>query len=339
MRKPMITGVFCAAGIFCLILDSRTALAGAKDGIELCLYSIIPAIFPFLVLSAMLIPTLAGKHFPVLRPLGRILGIPDGSEGIFLIGILGGYPTGAQAVSQACRLGQIGKKDARRMLAFCSNAGPSFLFGILGLQFSSFWMLWLLWGIHILSAILAALLLPGRSSVSCETVVSKSVKLSDTVKSGVATMGVICGWVVLFRILLAFLDRWLMWLFPVDIRVCIYGFFELANGCCALNQISSTGLRFIAASGMLAFGGVCVTMQTVSVTGGLGLGFYLPGKLLQCAISILLAALSQFFLFRDFETVPIFYALIPAILVFSAIFAGLTRKNKIGGSIPSAVRV
>ena len=33
-----------------LILDSRTALAGAVQGVELCLKTLIPFLFPFLFL-------------------------------------------------------------------------------------------------------------------------------------------------------------------------------------------------------------------------------------------------------------------------------------------------
>ena len=149
MGRRILRGSLAGIGILLLILDSRTALTGAKEAIDLCISSVIPSIFPFLVLSGILTPAICGLNVPILRPLSRILGIPAGSEGIFLTGILGGYPTGAQAVHQAWQRGQLNKEDAQRMLAFCSNSGPSFLFGILGAKFPVFWMLWALWGIHI----------------------------------------------------------------------------------------------------------------------------------------------------------------------------------------------
>ena len=60
-------------------------------------------------------------------------------------------------------------------------------------------------------------------------------------------MGYICGWVVLFRMILAFFDRWFLWLFPAAVRVGIYGVLELANGCCALLMIENEGLMFATA--------------------------------------------------------------------------------------------
>ena len=43
-----------------LILDGRTAIDGARQGIELCLRTVIPSLFPFFVLSILLTSSLLG---------------------------------------------------------------------------------------------------------------------------------------------------------------------------------------------------------------------------------------------------------------------------------------
>ena len=44
-------------GMLALILDGRTAIEGARQGIGLCLRTVIPSLFPFFVLSIhMLFP-------------------------------------------------------------------------------------------------------------------------------------------------------------------------------------------------------------------------------------------------------------------------------------------
>lgn len=339
MGRRILRGSLAGIGILLLILDSRTALTGAKEAIDLCISSVIPSIFPFLVLSGILTPAICGLNVPILRPLSRILGIPAGSEGIFLTGILGGYPTGAQAVHQAWQRGQLNKEDAQRMLAFCSNAGPSFLFGILGAKFPDFWMLWTLWGIHILSAVAVGIILPRHENLSQGPTTSSPVTLTQSLKKAVVTMGYICGWVVLFRIILSFLDRWFLWLLPVDVRVGIYGLFELANSCCSMELVASCGMRFILTSAVLAFGGVCVTMQTASVTDRLGMGMYLPGKLLQTCISIFLSMIIQCLAFTASEKVALSPVLVIAISILIFLFAYIPRKSKKRGSIPSPVGV
>lgn len=290
MKKTYPVQLFAALSLLMLILDSKTAILGAQEAVALCIRSLIPSLFPFVFLSNLMTVGLSGTSTPLLRPLGKLLGIPTGSEGIFLTGILGGYPTGAQVVHEAWKQGRLSTSDARRMLGFCSNAGPAFLFGILAPFFSSRISLWLLWGIHILSAVMAALLLPGRSTGSVK-VMSDDTKPSPTaaLKRSVTVMGCVCGWVVLFRILFSFCSRWFLWLLPPEGQVAVYGLLELAGGCCSLNFVTEESMRFVICSGMLACGGLCVAMQTASVTGSLGLGQYLPGKLIQTVCSLWLS--------------------------------------------------
>jgi len=62
-------------------------------------------------------------------------------------------------------------------------------------------------------------------------------------------------------------------------------------------------------AGMLAFGGLCVTMQTASAAKGLSLNTYLIGKLLQALLSILMASLLQI---QSIHIPLIWWILIPA---------------------------
>ena len=329
MVKRIFRVLFPGIGILLLILDSPTALSGAQNGIDLCMGSIIPSIFPFLVLSGMLVPTLCGMK---MGNLGKLLGIPTGCDGLFIIGLLGGYPTGAREVAKAWKSGNLTTEEARRMLPICNNAGPAFLFGILGSVFPAKWMLWVLWAIHILSAICVAPLLPKSPSAARRSFTIKSPTLTESLKQAVVTMGYICGWVILFRLILAFADRWFLWAVPDVVRVGIYGVLELANGCCNLSDIPSVADRFILCSGMLAFGGICVTMQTASVASGLDLGLYLPGKLLQTCISVIFSLIFCIFQFPGMEKSHLF-------TLFLVFFAGFLLFWKNRTSIPARVCV
>lgn len=335
MRSRMIRGGIAAMGILMLVLDSQTALLGAKDGIDLCIRSVVPSIFPFLVLSGLLTSALVGCDATMLRPLGRLIGIPKGTEALFLTGTVGGYPIGAQTIHQAWEKGLLSKKDAHRMLGFCCNAGPSFLFGILGIQFTHRAYLWMLWAIHIFSALIVGISLPSTRSIEVKFEKSSVCTFPEALKKAVHTMAIICGWVIFFRVLLAFLDRWILWIVPIAVKVTIHGFLELANGCCNLNLITSEGLRFVVASGMLGFGGICVYLQTLSVTGSLGAGQYLRGKCLQTVISIFFSILLQFWLFPASEKIQLNHSMLAtfAILCILIVAIGLSWKKR--GSIPA----
>ena len=297
MRKDLVRGIGCFMGMLLLIIDAKTAILGAQEAITLCLQSVIPSLFPFLILSGIITSSITAMPIPQLRPLQRLFGVPAGAEGIVLTGLVAGYPVGAQLVAHAYENGQLTQNDAKRMLGFCSNCGPAFIFGILGAKFAESWMVWSLWSTHILSALLVAAILPGKSRGKIHKVFGKTITLTESLKNATKTICYICGWVVLFRIILSFLDRWVLWLVPAEVRTVIYGIFELTNGCCQLELVNLPGLRYILCSGLLAFGGICVTMQTISVTSSLGLGKYLPGKLLQTLVSVVISYFLQSFLF------------------------------------------
>lgn len=288
-RRKNLAAASVAAGMLLLILDSRCAVQSGQQAAELCIRSVIPTLFPFLFLSALVTDLLWGTHGQIFKVLARFFHMPPGGESLLLSAFLGGYPAGAIAVGDAYRRGDMPQKTAAGLLCYCNNAGPAFLFGMMASQFPEKWMIWTLWGIHLLSAAMvgAVIHLPMEPVGSASI---KKVSLPETLIRTVKSMAMICGWILLFRILIGFLDKWFLWLLPDWIRVSLWGFLELSNGCWSLHQIENVFLRFLTASAMLAFGGVCVTMQTASAVSTLPMKQYIFGKLLQMLLSILLSA-------------------------------------------------
>lgn len=326
-----------ALGMLVLILDTQTAIAGVRSGIELCLRTLIPSLFPFFILSILLTGNLLGSRIKLLRPIGRLCGIPEGAESLLAVGFLGGYPVGAQNVALACRSGSLSKSDAERMLAFCSNAGPSFLFGIVGAAFDSPWIPWALWGIHIGSALLVAMAVRPGSFGNAIKMPSKTVTLSGALHQALTVMAQVCGWVIVFRMILTYLDRWFLWLLPEEAKIILTGILELSNGCVQLRSLENEGLRFITASVILALGGLCVCFQTSSVVDSLSLKYYFPGKLLQAAVSFLLAFVIQ--LISAAQRCVVCPAYIVLVLLFALIVVQFLRKTQNSSSIPLSVGV
>ena len=323
-RRKYLYGIGAAAGMLVLILDGKTALAGARSGIELCLMTVIPALFPFIVLSILLSGALLGASIPPLRPVGKILKMPAGTESLLLCAFLGGYPSGAVAVSEAFRAGSLSKGAAERLLSFCNNAGPAFLFGMTLSLFPDAGAAWLLWGIHILSALAVGILIPGKEYSPVK--LKKGGSSIGVIKKAITVMATVCAWVILFRIIITFLDRWILWLFPPEVRVAVIGVLELSNGCCSLTLVNDVRVRLILCSGMLALGGLCVTMQTVSSVRGLKMNQYYLGKILQFVCSILLSAAAVFHFWWVF---PVFGVVV---------YLFTWRSKKIcGNSVPTRV--
>lgn len=287
-KRHLWTGFAAFTGIFVLILDSRTALTGAQDGILLCIRTVIPSLFPFFILSNLLTGAFMGMDLPLFRPLGQLFGLPKGAESLLIPAYLGGYPAGAHSICSVWKAGQLSKKSAEQLLAFCNNAGPAFLFGMIGQMFPSPAYPWALWGIHIAASWMVSLL--RRADDSEAIITGKLGGITEAMGSSLSAMAAVCGWAILFRVLIAFLSRWILWLLPESAQIAVIGLLELSNGCCSLLSVGRIPIRFVLASVLLAAGGLCVTMQTASAAKGLSLKYYFAGKGLHILFSLILSA-------------------------------------------------
>lgn len=305
MKSRLLVGVFAAMGVLILIFDAATATAAAQEALQLCIRVIIPSMFPFFVLINLLSNALVGSKTKWLTPLQRLLKLSPGGAGLFLCGLLGGYPTGAHMIHEAWRSGALRQKNAQRMLTFCSNAGPAFLFGVVATQFTNVVTIWIIWFIHIYSSILVGMIYRKDDSAAPITIKKSPVSLTQALRRSVEVMAYVCGWIILFRVLISFLSRWIFWAFPAEVEIAVISLLELANGCASLGQITNEGLRMIVASAAVNFGGICVMMQTASVTAGLHIGSYIKGKLLQTSFAVIMTVVAQFFLFAEMNRIKL----------------------------------
>lgn len=312
-----------------LLLENKIAAEGIRDGIALCMNSVIPALFPFMILSAIVTSMNISFLPKALLPLEKLCGLPKGCGQLFILGLLGGYPTGAQMITQAWEDGKLSTKDASRMLGFCNNAGPAFIFGI-GSLFLSKNSVWIVWIIHIFSAILVGMVLPGKSHNALIFHNTKEQTLSNAVERSVKTMAMICSWIILFRMIIKIMTYRFAAYLTQDAYSLISGIMEMTNGIFTLSSFPVLGTRFIFFSTFLSMGGLCVAAQTLSITNRLGAGQYFPGKILQTSISFLLSMLVQHFIYSDTNTLSInLYYIVFAFFIIILICVWLHGKKTV----------
>ena len=303
LLKGLNSALLAAAALY-LIFESKAAVSAARQGILLCVWTVIPSLFPFFVLSRMAVPS------PLCRGLSRVMApvmkhlfhLPPDASLAVVLGAAGGYPTGAQTAAELYRQGLLSRDEAERLLSFCSNAGPGFIFGMLG-SFFGIPAAWMLFAVHLVSAVLTGILFrAGKKPLGKRTGAAiPSVNLPSAMKASVSAMGSICGYVVLFRIICAGMEAGGLSLLPGSLSALIQGVLELTTGCLALKEGLTGPFILPLAAFFLSFGGVCVWLQTKSVLfeSELTGRYYLPGKLIQGLISFLLSCV----LFRLFPPV------------------------------------
>ena len=325
MKRTNMVAVLCGSiGMIILILDGKTAVCGITAGLEICMRTLIPSLFPFFVMSSLVTGNLIGKTSSSGRVLGDLCRMPEGTESLFLVGILGGYPLGAKNIADSYHSGQINQNDAERMASFCNNAGPAFIFGIIGPLFPDQSWVWALWVIQVISGILTGCILSGSNGTSVKMSPHSSVTITTALSGGIRSMALVSGWVILFRMVLEFLNRWFLWALPVQAQVLFTGFLELANGCMNLQQIGGESVRFLMASVMLSMGGICVWMQTKSVFPELNISHYLKGRAIHCINSLLLSIAAIPVLVGMTNTMWIYILIILSIPI---LMAGFRKKE------------
>lgn len=283
------------------LADAKQLRLEAAKALTLCAGTVIPALFPFMAVTGLLVqlgfgqwmaPHMAGLMAPLFR-------LPGCAGSALLLGLVGGYPIGARTAAELYASGYLTRQEAERLLTFCNNSNPVFLISVLGVGiFGSVRRgLWL-WLIHVGSALVTGVLFRGLGrgrrmvppAVSFQAA-SFSKAFVSAVREAAAGMLSVCAFVTLFYVLvspLASLSG------PLA---------ALAVGCAELFSLTplldGSRLSFILAAGCAGWGGLSVLCQTAAVLDGTDLSLRpcLLGKLTQGTLSAAAAWGLSFWLF------------------------------------------
>lgn len=331
--KRRLPGLAALLFFLTLILGADAAREGAKYGLSLAFGTAIPALFPFFAASSLLGQTgvLAGLGRACARPMWKLYGLPGDAAGPLVLGLTGGYPVGAAAAADLCRAGRLSAAQASRLLGFCNNTGPAFIVGVCGAGvLGSVRTGLLLYAIHIAAALLTGLALtrPGRGRAPAAPRLPAapcpfSQALVTACEKAAHTSIQVAAFITLFAVLAELAARGgllhllMEGLAPLCVLAgmpreaaapLVYGALELTRGLAVLPEAALSG-RFVlpVASALLAFGGLSVWCQTLSVIAGAGLSLRrcFAGKVLHAALA---AALSVLCAAASPRSIPVFAA-------------------------------
>lgn len=275
--------------LFCLIIDTKNATNAAFNSLVLCARNVIPTLFPFFVISGLLVNTgIVAVLAKILTPVSKILFKTSGNGSVvFLMGIICGYPTGAKVVSELYCEGSIEKNEGERLLAFCNNSGPLFVIGAVGeMMLGNHKTGVILYIIHVISAILTGFIFgifSKRETQNAKTeykVYTIGEAMSKSIESAVKSILNVCGYVVFFGVLISVTDNLL-----------VTSLLEVTNGAKKLSQSglnAETMLMLISAT--IGFGGICVLLQVESAVSSarLSIKLYALGKVIQAILSAII---------------------------------------------------
>lgn len=295
MIKRVLALLGSGALAILLLRQAETAAQAVRDGVQLCLTSVIPALFPFFAVSSLLVALGAAEAAgrALARPFRRLFRCGGAGCAALLLGLVGGYPVGARTAAELVRRGELSPAEGARLLTFCNNAGPAFAIGVAGVSvFGSARTGAWLYLLHCAAALLTGLLFCRRPlpvTAMPKRPVPPQTGLTGqflrAVEGAVSAMARVCGFVVFFLVLLRLAEGLIGPLPPLAA-----GVLELTNG---ILRLTPDRRGFVTAAALLGWGGLSVHCQTAAVTAGSGISLrlYLPAKAVQAALSAGLAAL------------------------------------------------
>lgn len=257
--------------IFLLVRYPSIAADGVKNGLSLCFQSLIPSLYPFLIVVELLLSTgILMKNNKVLDFLSlKIFRLPY-SLNIFFLSCLGGYPVGVTCVSNLVGRGVLNAEEGEKLLNFTVNPSLSFAVAFVGaMLYKSIKAGFVLYLSVILSSIIIGILSGRKIKINRYTRVMDAFEEADfstaftlSVKKSAVTMFYICSFTVLFSSICSLVE---ILPFSPEINLLIKSVTEVTNGISLAYKARS--LPFIAS--LMSFGGLSVAFQIFSAQGEL----------------------------------------------------------------------
>lgn len=239
--------------MLCLLLRAQVTMSAASAACRLFVTAVLPGLFPYMVLSQMLISRVK-RLSPAL---------------ILLLGWGGGSPTGARLVSMRPDLPHLA---ARRLAVSCATMSPMFLLGTVGMWLDSPLAGTVCLGSSIVSGWVTGWMASRRDPLSHPQAADSSSKggafgyltFGAAVEQSARTMLLVCGTMVMLRVFAALTGEVL----PETLILPVTTLLEVTTGAKAIAELPLPLMwRTALIAGATGFGGMAIILQNRAVAG------------------------------------------------------------------------
>ena len=298
-----------------LVFFPEYALESTRTGLLLWYHSVLPVLFPFMLLCTFLIRFRVLERMPefLTRPLQKVFSISNYGSYAVIAGFLCGFPIGAKLSSDLYREGKIDKEEARLLYGFTNNLSPVFLISYaaseqMEMPEGKIFLLFHVLGAAFLYGAFTSIILKKRNrQKDCEGYAPIfSQNTSDTydlidscIYDTVQNMVKLGVYITVFKII----SDGFFHLVPFHHPIILFlgSLIEVTGG---IHMIAQSALAFpvkyILVCALCAFGGFSALAQTVSIASFDRSTFlyYIKSRVMITLLSILLSTVFILFFFR-----------------------------------------
>ncbi len=247
-----------------LLFFPKEAGKGIKDGLKTLYETIVPSLFPFMVLSSYIasspqITRLVSKLEVLSKKLFKL---PPCGLSSLILGFLGGYPTGAKTACEFYENGMLSESEIKRLFCFCVNPSVAFSVTAVGTFMYNNTKLGVIFYVSaILSSLTIGLLLRFTEKNETTPISVRNKNLStenafiSSVSKGNSAMISVCGWVLIFSSIGSILSSLKLNSKTSLFLTCIL---EVTTGC---KEGVLNNIPVFLVSALLSFGGLAVIFQ------------------------------------------------------------------------------
>ncbi len=137
MAKTVLLAFLSILLVVAIILQPDAAFQSSLQGLTVWWNIVFPGLLPFLVLFELIAAFgLAHAIGSLLQPLmSRLFKLPGEAALALVLGWMGGYPGGAEAVASLRKRSLVTKQQGQRLLAFAHMPNPLFMLVVIGAGF------------------------------------------------------------------------------------------------------------------------------------------------------------------------------------------------------------
>lgn len=305
-RRVSPLPIFVLFFLVLLLISPTVSFEYMRGSLKLCVQSLVPSLFPFMIISDFLISSDTGKILKALfaHPLSFIFGTSREGSFAVLLGFLCGFPIGAKSSLKLYEENKISHTELCHIMSFCNIPSPAFMCGAVGLLFQNSRLGVILFVSLLLSSLILGIV--GRFIYKYDRkAVPVSQKRTDAVNaftsavsSSAAVMLTVCAYVVFFSVLIGYATRLCnIVVAPKIIPVILSGLLEISNGMSCAAGLGGN-ISPILAAFFAGFSGLSVIFQIISLDRGryISRKSFVLQKLLQGVLcSIICFVLLKFF--------------------------------------------
>ena len=303
----MIVVIICSLFLILFIINRELVFNTVGFSLDIWITSVLPALFPFFVISDILISYDVIRYIPkVIKNLfKKLFNVSDNGLVVIILSMLSGFPSNARNIKNMYNSNKISKKEGEHLLYFTHFSNPMFILGTLVSIFLKKKELGLIIFIsHYLPNIIIGILLRKLNTNKLDTNYNNDINnnfglvLTKSIRKSLDSVFNILGTLTVFLIISSLLIN--VFNFNNGISLLIKSILELTSGLKELSNFNfSNSYLVIASSCILSFGGLSVHMQVINELSDTDISYsnFFIGRIIQVILSLVVSYILCLFTF------------------------------------------